>query len=370
MEITKIIINGIEEDVPEDVLRLETWKQYRRKKIEFDKMPERTFVFKAKNQVRLPYPNLKMYCKNNNIKGAELTTVMAADAKLRKLQGTLSSLKQKSRIAPELSAGALRNPNYVLQQYESYILELYGRFLNPRQVHRKLVEEKINLNYTTVSHFFQVHKEKIREIRNRSKEEIDDLSVGIKRGRLEVLDFLLGDLRELYDNQTDYQKLQFSKEIRGIVDQARKEVEGDELKLTINGRIDINATIEGSMREDTILQDLTIIQIVISRVCARTGIPYMKLATRLSNSFYSKFNGFKKNTNLKEDPIYPSAFNYDIFEMKPRIDELYRVEDASYSVVEEALTEEKEQAGQIDKEKLRQLLGGNLNKLEQFKRKL
>ena len=63
------------------------------------------------------------------------------------------------------------------------------------------------------------------------------------------------------------------KEIRAIIEQARKEVEGDELVLKVNGRIDVEATISMVMKNSVIMQDLTVIQMVMSRVCQRIGVP-------------------------------------------------------------------------------------------------
>lgn len=368
MAVKKVIIRGREEEVPKGVMDIEAWKNYRRAWIDYKESPSRDYTFSTGVKVKLPYPGLEKFCENEGISSREMKLAQKKAKEFRSLQASITHMKKLAFTAPGQPPITVRSYSFLLKQHETYILELFGKFYNSRQVHKKLLEDKIVVSYEAIHSFFQQNREKIRELRNKAQENIDDLSIGIKRGRLEILDFLLGDLKELYNKQTPSQKISYSKEIRGIVEQARKEVEGDELKLTVNGRIDVTATIETVMRGATLTQDLTIAQMVLSRVAARTGTSYMKLATRLANSFYAKFNGFRKNDNIAEDPIYPSSFNYDIFEMRDRVEELYRVEDASYSIVEEVDREEEDL--KVDKEKLLQLLQRDIQGLSEEKKKL
>lgn len=371
MERRRVVVRGRLEDVPEGVLNLEIWKKYRRAWLDYYNSDEkRKYIFESGKTIKLPYPDLEGYCKRNEISIRELRLAQKKANSCRKEQATITAM-QKLAYVPEGSKLRSAKPYaLLLKENETLMLELFGRFFNPRQVHKKFAENNVKISYEAVLTFFHQNKEKIRELRNKAQENLDDLSVGVKRSRLEILDFLLGDLRELYGKQTNSQKLFYSKEIRGIVEQARKEVEGDELKLTVNGRIDVNATIEVAMNSSSLLRDFTIVQMVMSRVALRTGTPYMKIVTRLANSFYSKFNGFRKNDNLEETPIYPSSFNYDIFEMKPIVDELYRVEDATYTTVEEELPLEVQETREVDKDKLRELLGIRVEEVDRNKRKL
>jgi hypothetical protein len=370
MDERQIIVRGRPEPVPPDILNLEAWKKYRRGWVDYEANPNRYYTFENGKKVKLPYPGIEEYCKRENIHWRELKLAQKAANKWRATQGYLISMKKIAYVPPGVSVGFVKSSTYLVQENETLMLELFGRFFNPRQVHKKLLDNNIKVHYDTVLKFFNQNREKIRELRNKAQENIDDLSIGIKRGRLEILDFLLGDLKELYNNQAPAQKLNYSKEIRGIIEQARKEVEGDELKLTINGRIDVNTSIEVAMKNSSMLLDFTLVQMVMSRVAARTGVPYMRLVTRLANSFYSKFNGFRKNDNLEETPIYPSSFNYDIFEMRSVVEKLYQIEDSSYTVVEEELPESQVEELQVDKTKLLELLRGRMNELEDNKKKL
>ena len=100
--------------------------------------------------------------------------------------------------------------------------------------------------------------------------------------------------------------------MRGILDQARKEVEGEELKLTIDGNIDVNATINVAMSSARLLHGLTVNQLIISRVAARLKLPSQYLIDRLAHSYYAKYNGYRTNDDLKTKPIYPTSVQYDI----------------------------------------------------------
>jgi len=371
MEKKRVMIRGRLEDIPEGVLNLEAWKKYRRAWLDYYNSDEkRKYIFESGKTVKLPYPDLEGYCKRNEISIRELRAAQKKANLCRKEQAHITAMQKLAYITEGAENRGVKPYSFLLKENETLMLELFGRFFNPRQVHKKMSENNVKLSYESVLNFFHQNREKIRELRNKAQENLDDLSIGLKRSRLEILDYLLGDLRELYNKQTPTQKLYYSKEIRGIVDQARKEVEGDELKLTVNGRIDVIATLDTSLRNSSMMQDFTIVQMVMSRVAERTGIPYMRLVTRLANSFYSKFNGFRKNDNLQESPIYPSSFNYDIFEMKPLVEELYRVEDSSYTIVEDDLPNEVQETRSVDKQKLLELLGVQMNEVEKSKKKL
>ena len=213
-----------------------------------------------------------------------------------------------------------------LEDRTAEILQLFGQEHSVSEVHKIYKNQGINIAYPSLLRFAKRNDEKIRELRNKWREDIDDVSISIKRSRLEKLNFLLNDLLQHYEDSTPLNKINYSKEIRGILDQARKEVEGEEIKLTVSGRIDIEATISSYINESQILRDLTIHQIVVSRVAARLGIPYGAIIERLANSFYSQFNGFRANNDLSTKILYPSSTNYDILDLEKKNHELKQVE--------------------------------------------
>lgn len=275
---------------------------------------------------------------------------------------TLSKLSGKRMYLKRVLKGVIpKGVKEIVDDNSSIMLEYFGKDYSITDVHRtmiKLGHEK--LPYSYVQKFYHSNIEKIRELRNQYREDYSDVSISIKRSRLEKLNYLISDLLQEYEKTGISNKIFYSKEIRGLIEQARKEVEGDELKLTLQGTIDVNATINMKMNDSKVLQDLTVYQIVISRIAYRLGIPSQYLLDRLANSFYSKFNGFRRTENLRDTIVYPSSINYDILELENKnkqLTQLVKVEDI------EPLKEEEKQKVSVNKEilqmKIEKLLQNN-----------
>ena len=113
------------------------------------------------------------------------------------------------------------------------------------------------------------------------------------------------------------QHIEVSKELRGIIEQIRREVKGDEIKLTVDGKIDINATIQANMTLNEVLQKLPINMIIIGLVAAKQNVNPAALIASLGNSYYSKINGFSKLYDKSEVQL-PGKFirQYDWDQLK------------------------------------------------------
>lgn len=299
-------------EVPEDVSinKLELFKEYCRIKTEWDKM-DKTFEVDG---VVIHFPRVRKK-DLEYIKTKDKEVQKAFEDKRKQIQAHLVKMMHAKSKITRKSKKEVRDE---LSDMSSELIELFGRDYSVAEVHKLLKDRNINIAYPVLLRFAKRNDDKIKELRNKWREDINDVSISIKRSRLEKLNLLLNDLLQHYDDATPLNKLNFSKEIRGILEQARKEIEGEELKLTVTGRIDIEATISSYLNESQILRDLTIHQIVISRVAARLGIPSMAIIERLANSFYSKFNGFRTNNDLSTKILYPSSVNYDILELEEK----------------------------------------------------
>lgn len=108
-------------------------------------------------------------------------------------------------------------------------------------------------------------------------------------------------------------QLKYSSEIIKIIEQVRKEVKGDEIRLTVDGKIDITASIQANRTIQDFNQKLPINMFIISLVAAKKGINPMNLMAQLGNSFYSNYNGFNKLAGEDEEMKLPSHFinSYD-----------------------------------------------------------
>lgn len=79
------------------------------------------------------------------------------------------------------------------------------------------------------------------------------------------------------------------------MEQARKECKGEQLFLTVDGKIDINAMIHGQDNIAEALQKLPINMIVIGLVAAKAGINPASIMGQLASSYYKDHNGYNKN---------------------------------------------------------------------------
>lgn len=295
-------------DIPTDkVPQWIEWVKVQREYDEFDK----TFITSTGRTIKLPCRNYKAVMKNLPKKEAE-----EFDAKRLKVN---QLLMQKMISKRRVYGNSTKKKNEILEdKWSSYVLELLGKDYTCAEVHRKLVSQGAQLDYIWVLQFAKRNEEKIRELRNTFREDYGDVSISVKRSRLEKLNFLLNDLLQDYEDSNTINKLQYAREIRSILEQARKEVEGEELKLTVSGRIDVEATIGNYMNSSKLLQGLTVQQLVIARVAARLGVHPQVLLYRLAYGFYSKWNGFRRNDDLSTKPIYPSSVNYDILDLEEK----------------------------------------------------
>jgi hypothetical protein len=213
------------------------------------------------------------------------------------------------------------DPMHVLSMHNTELLELFGKYYSCEDVHRVMVEDwkMLGTTLSTVRKFYLNYKKEIGAIRALYDEDYSDVSLHSKRYRLGEFSYLYRDRKRMYELG---HKLDDSKEMRAILDQAKKEVDGEALKLTIEGNIDIQATISVE-QQVKMISGLTLNQLIVSRVAGRLGINPMFMMSRLSNSIYSRFNGFQKNDSLMTDqPEYPSTLVYDFDKIKNQQEQL------------------------------------------------
>lgn len=222
------------------------------------------------------------------------------------------------------------------------IIELLGRW--------KTVEETTRICNEEWGYPATVPK--IREIRNANIEKIDklrndwvdsyqDFDIAKKRGRIERLAYLAKTQMDKYNNNNH--RTEYSKEIRAILDQVKKEVEGDHLSIDINGNIDITQTVNMNMSIRDIAGKLNLQSMIIGQVAAKKGIDPQKIMNKLANSYYSSMNGFNgKPLQNKESMVYPSdiIYNWNEIEEKHKSN---NIESESNFIEYEEVTEEQEE---------------------------
>ncbi len=195
------------------------------------------------------------------------------------------------------------------------ILQWMGKmYYSPTEVQKELRNRYgVVVGFAQIMRFEAENRDKILQMRQEENQRLGDLPVGFKRVRLQKLAFLLADRMEQYEKSRSRAD---SAEARALLEQARKEVEGDVVKLDISGRLDIEAALRAES-DALLLKGLTLQQIILSRVAFRLGVPVLQIQERLLTSFYRKFNGYTANNNIQETVIeYPSSIPYDFEEIQ------------------------------------------------------
>ena len=134
-----------------------------------------------------------------------------------------------------------------------------------------------------------------------------DFRLATETGRLEELNYLFSVIKDKFDKGN--QKIEYSKELRAILEAVRKEVKGDEIKLTLDGKIDIHASIQANQNVMDMARKMPIHLIVVALVAAKANVEPTQIMSALASSFYSRFNGFNGATDDKKDMnvLYPSS---------------------------------------------------------------
>lgn len=196
----------------------------------------------------------------------------------------------------------------VLEGRKAELLELFAMHYSPEEVHKKLVEESgMVINFATVYRFVRKYRPEIEKLQLEYEKDFGMIGISRKRSRLGVLDMMLQKVKAEFDEANGKAMLPYASQMRNILEQARKEVEGNQIQLNVNGHIDITTTIEGSKSVEQLYADINFMNLLIARVASRMRINPLLLQYQLTNSWYARFTGIKRNDNLMDEvPDYPS----------------------------------------------------------------
>ena len=285
----------------------EAYEKYLEAKRLMEEHPDRNYI-DSKGRLLVLTSSMGAIKKNiQDLPKKEQNVIVEKATAIARLKGQMIALKRKVNSK---DGNSYEDPFEVLNERSSEIIELFGKWMTTEEVHKTIM---LDWNMTSVGcqivkKFALRHKETINKLRAQYDADYTDVSVASKRSRLSQLNYLLQDRRQIYETT---HKVDDSKEIRAILADARKEIEGEQLLININGRIEVDATITLEL-QNKIQGGLSLSQMIVARVAARIGKDPTFMMSRLANSVYAKFNGFQKNDNIEvEKPIYPSAMVYD-----------------------------------------------------------
>lgn len=198
----------------------------------------------------------------------------------------------------------------VLYPRKAELIELFGRMFSVKEVHKIVVEEwKLPVSLRAVYVFRTRYIDDITQRIDKFKAEFSDIRLGVKRGRLEELVYLYLSMKEKYEQtQTTF----IHKSLLANLEQIRKEVEGDSLRVVGNLELKIEADINQHLKQE-VFKSVNINQIIIGRVASRIGVSSAKLIQTLTESFYSSISGIVRpvDEEFLENMEYPSAVPYD-----------------------------------------------------------
>lgn len=231
----------------------------------------------------------------------------------------------------------------VTPEIMTYIVKLFGEMNGIDDVQKILKEEKkIKLTQKELQAIFAKKKAEIESKRAVFLASSNRYKVATEAGRLQIINTIIIDLQHRYQKYLSEEKeekaLIFEREIRNMLEQARKEVKGNELKLTVDGKIDIVATLHGQENVSRVFRTLPINSIIIGLVAAKSGLDPTVLVHQLATSYYKNFNGFNKTILGREKIMLPGdlirAANWDELEKQNQkfLDEMtpYEVQEATY----------------------------------------
>ena len=225
----------------------------------------------------------------------------------------------------------------------SYIVKLFGEMNGVEDVQKILKQEKkINLTQKELLSIFARKKAEIESKRAVFLASSNQYKVATEAGRLQIINSIIIDLQGRYhkylEEGLEDKALIFEREIRNMLEQARKEVKGNELKLTVDGKIDITATLHGQENVSRVFRTLPVNSIIIGLVAAKSGLDPTVLVHQLATSYYKDFNGFNKMILGREKIMLPGdlirAANWDELEQQNQkfLDEMspYEAQEATY----------------------------------------
>lgn len=290
---------------------------------------------------------IQMLAKEKNIDPTELPLLdsLVKEFIAMKTEKTVLRWKWGNWLKPRMGKD-------VFDWRKADILDMYARYMTHDEIKAFLEKEGYNISSHHLYKFFIKHKDTIDKKRFEFLKTAKDHYLATDAGRMETLAILHAKFMRIFNDlyavpnpsmSTRQELKSISGEIRGIIEQARKEIKGEELRLTIDGKIDINASLAASETIQDISKRIPIQMIPIYLVAAKQGISPHNLLTSLTTSFYKDYNGFGKlkggTPPLTNDII--RNYNWDeirIFHQEDRSTEQFESIDV-YEAVPEAQVE-------------------------------
>jgi hypothetical protein len=231
------------------------------------------------------------------------------------IKGKLSSTK---RILDKQNIDINQN---LLEVKKAEILELFGAYYNIEEIHKKLIEDTgVPIELATLRKFHSRYRLEIEKLQLDYDKNIGTIGITKKRSRLEQIDYMIRRLKQEFDSTSGKSLISYSKSIKELLEQARKEVEGNQLFLNVDGTININATVENTKSIESLYADLNFNQLIIAMMAQQQKVNPLLVHYKMLNSYYAKHTGFNQQEfDMDEEIQYPSKLITGWDEVKDKV---------------------------------------------------
>lgn len=279
-------IKGQKDEIQEHYIEYELLKRY------WETFPERYFHFTNRQGVECSVDTNTVNVRLS-VKKQGGTDEQAEAAVQHRNTYALPIIRRMSAHKGKIKGlfGTKYSPAIV--EHADEIIDLFAQFYTVNDIINVLkVKKGYSVSPTLLKVFYQDNRETIERRKLKFIDSKKDFFIATETGRLQVLNELLLTWRMKFSQE---EKISYSTEIRKVLEQARKECKGEQLFLTVDGKIDINAMIHGQDNVAEALQKLPINMMVIGLVAAKAGINPATIIGQLASSYYKDHNGYNTN---------------------------------------------------------------------------
>ena len=340
-------------DIPEGVVDIESYTKWLEMINCYELNEGRNIIASDETKVDLLTGIFFLKKKIAHLPDEEQAQIWAESQQIRKIHSATNVLKRKAfgvKTGPKSAEKRFYN---ILFPREAEIIELFGRFHSIQEVHKVILEDMgIDVSAAAVRVFRERHADKIKERQDEYQKSYSNVRLGQKRARLDELTFLYNDRKAIYleKKSREDQKL-----LQSLIEQIRKEAEGD--KLIIEGNLDVNIqqTIDIHIQTQ-ILKQLNITDVIIGRIAAKRNVDPKWIIAKIHSSFYAKFSSLLQQVDYSQEVLYPSDQIYD-FDKIRQVHESRSIEESKPPLLTQVITEKRKEAGSDIKKQLIEMLG-------------
>jgi hypothetical protein len=261
-------------------------------------------------------------------KGASDSDVAAAVDIGHQLQYFFGKMMVENKRAYGTLVGKQPGGGGILEHRGEELIDMFGRLMSVDEVHRIILQDwHYQISRPTIQAFYSRNLAKIEALRNAYEADYSDLALSKKRGRLDKLSKMFYTYYNKWDKDN---RLEYARELRALLDQIKKEVEGEQIIVNVNGQINVDMTIEVNKTLSEAQRRVPVNNMILAMVAAKKGVDPTKLMTQLTTSYYRSVSGFGVYEPDKQ-LVHPVDLTYNWNEIKRK----HRLKDKSV-VIEDA----------------------------------